>query len=223
MDSAGWKKLVAQGYDAIAGRYLDWSGGSQVRLRQLEKLLALLPPAGAHVLELGCGAGVPVTLALAERHAVTGLDISSAQISRARENVAKTDVVFDDMTMVSSPPTRFDAVVAFYSITHVPRAEQPELLLRIATWLRPGGWFMASLGSQEVSDVVVSDWLGAANFFSHFDAATNRRLVVAAGLDLIDSETLAQDEEGETGVEFLWVIGRKPEQAPDPIAEKQAK
>ena len=33
----------------------------------------------------------------------------------------------------------FDAICAFYSITHVPREQHALLLRRIASWLRPGG------------------------------------------------------------------------------------
>jgi 2-polyprenyl-3-methyl-5-hydroxy-6-metoxy-1,4-benzoquinol methylase len=42
-------------------------------------------------------------------------------------------------------PAMFDAVVAFYSLIHLPRVEQEILLQRISTWLRPGGWFLANL------------------------------------------------------------------------------
>jgi 16S rRNA G527 N7-methylase RsmG len=58
LDSSDVTKLVATGYDQIADSYLQQSGHSAVRARKLNELADLLP-ARAHVLDLGCGAGVP--------------------------------------------------------------------------------------------------------------------------------------------------------------------
>ena len=41
------------------------------------------------VLDLGCGAGVPIARRLAERYKVTGVDISERQIMLVRRNVPK--------------------------------------------------------------------------------------------------------------------------------------
>jgi hypothetical protein len=40
------------------------------------------------------------------------------------------------MTTIEFPARAFDAVSAFYSITHVPRDEHARLLQKIAGWLR---------------------------------------------------------------------------------------
>ena len=53
---------------------------------------------------------------------------------------------FADMVSVSFPIASFAAVTAFYSITHVRRAEHAAMFKRIAKWLKPGGIFLASLG-----------------------------------------------------------------------------
>ena len=75
------KRVVADGYDSMAERYFAWSDlrPSPTRLRYLALALELIPP-GSDVLDLGCGAGVPMTAALAEDSAVTGVDISSTQL-----------------------------------------------------------------------------------------------------------------------------------------------
>lgn len=57
--------IVATGYDAIADIYLDW--GARVVGGPRERFLAQLTQRlddRAHVLDLGCGAGIPSTLAL---------------------------------------------------------------------------------------------------------------------------------------------------------------
>jgi ubiquinone/menaquinone biosynthesis C-methylase UbiE len=138
------KQIVSQGYDRVAERHAEWAGciRREERSRYTSVLLTKLPP-GAAVLELGCGAGIPTTRQLAERFAVTGVDISARQVRLAQQNVPVAKFICTDMTHLEFPPESFDAVTAFYSIIHVPRQEQPKLLRDIAMWLRPGGLLVA--------------------------------------------------------------------------------
>lgn len=91
--------LNATSYNAIAERYTSWSLSHQAkipqssnpRLNYLNKLHGLLPDATtATVLDLGCGAGVPCTQAMARRcykGRVVGVDSSSAMIELAKKYV----------------------------------------------------------------------------------------------------------------------------------------
>jgi ubiquinone/menaquinone biosynthesis C-methylase UbiE len=207
MDSR--KKIVRDAYDAIADRYLAWSGASAVRKRYLDKFLHLLP-AGAKVLELGCGAGRPATQAIAQRAAhVAAVDISPKQIALARRHVPSAAFFCADMMALEFPAASFDAVCAFYAITHLPHEEHGEMFARIARWLKPGGIFLASLGAA-AADGPVSDWLGAPNYFSHQAPEETLRLLTAAGLAIEEQETARQDLPGEEDVPFLWIVARKP-------------
>jgi SAM-dependent methyltransferase len=203
------KRIVADGYDVIAQRYLEWSDlrPSPTRLRYLGLALSLIP-AGSDVLELGCGAGIPMTRALAEARSVTGIDISATQIAMARANVPSATFIRADMTTVAFESS-FDAVMAFYSLTHVPRDEQAELIGRIRGWLRPGGLFIASMGADDEPGDVEAGWLGVDMFFSHFGAKANRRLVERAGLT-IESAEIAVEPEDRHDARFLWIVARAP-------------
>jgi 2-polyprenyl-3-methyl-5-hydroxy-6-metoxy-1,4-benzoquinol methylase len=199
------KLLVARGYDAIAERYFQQYGRSQVRDRWLEELVALLPRR-ARVLDLGCGAGIPIARELATRgFGVTGVDSSARQIELARSSVPGAGFIHADMTNVEFATKSFDAVVAFYAITHVPREEHAILLRRIASWLEPGGIFLASLGAASLPGSTEA-WLGTHMFFSHYDAQANERLVRDAGFSIERAEVI--DEEKDDG-RFLWVIARR--------------
>jgi SAM-dependent methyltransferase len=204
------KQIVADGYDRMAERYLAWSDlrPSETRLRYLAAALELIPPSSA-VLELGCGAGIPMTTALAQDRAVTGVDISATQIGLARRNVPSATFIQADMTTLAFEPATFDAVVAFYSLTHVPREEHLPLLRRIRRWLRPGGLFLASMGADDEPGEVEADWLGVDMYFSHFGARANRRLVERAGL-VIERTELAVEPEDRHAARFLWVVARAP-------------
>ena len=165
-------------------------------------------PSRATVLDLGCGSGLPVAAQLSRLgHRVVGVDISAHQVALARRNVPEGHFVHDDMMEVKLPQASFDAVAAFFAITHVPRDEHARLLGRIFSWLRPGALFVGSFGAGE-ADGVENDWLGVPVFFSHFDAATNRELVGQAGFDLLDDEILVHDEDGRA-VTFLWITARR--------------
>ena len=153
-------------------------------------------PAESDVLDLGCGAGVPVARALAQRYRLTGIDISKAQVDRARINVPSARFVQADMTTAGFPAGAFDAVVALFSIIHVPRDEHAELLRRIGGWIRPGGYLLANMASSDDPGTIEDDWLGVPMFFSGFDASTNRRLLQEAGFDTIDADVIAHEEDG---------------------------
>jgi SAM-dependent methyltransferase len=205
------KRVVADGYDRIADRYLQWSAlrPSAARVRALA-LADEGIAAGAAVLELGCGAGVPMTATLARGRHLTGVDISPGQIERARRNVRSAEFLVADMTTLELPASSFDAVVAFYSLTHIPREELPPLLANIRRWLRPGGLFIASFGVEDDPGGIEADWLGVEMYFSHFSARVNRRLVDQAGLVVERAEVLVEPED-RFDARFLWVVGRKPE------------
>lgn len=204
------REVVARGYDRAAERYLEWSAlrPSPARLRYLGIALERIP-AGARVLELGCGAGLPMTAALAETRDVTGVDISVRQVELARANVPKATFLHADMTTLAFGPATFDAVVAFYSLTHVPRDDLPGLLERVRRWLRPGGLFLASMGVEDDPGSIEADWLGADMYFSHFSARKNRRLVEQAGL-VVESADVATEPEDRHDARFLWVVAVAP-------------
>jgi CTP:molybdopterin cytidylyltransferase MocA/SAM-dependent methyltransferase len=200
--------LVAAGYDALGPAYLEWS--SQIvdpdRARMVHELTERLP-AGAAVLDLGCGAGVLSTKELAESFNVTGVDGSAVQLRAARQTIPRGTFIQADMVSVLFPPATFDAVTAFYSIIHVPRNEHARLFANIHRWLRAGGFFLAALSAADSPDWAGS-WLGQEMFFSGFDAATNRQLLSDAGFDLlIDDEVEIDEPEGP--VRFLWVLARR--------------
>lgn len=204
------KRVVEQGYDRIAQQYLDWvlTEPAEARVRYTQVLLERLP-ARARVLDLGCGAGLPTTRALAERFRVIGADISARQVALARQNVPAAAFLQADIGTLSLAPESLDGVSAFYSIIHVPREEQPDLLRRIAAWLRPAGLFVATLGARAHAVDYADDFLGAPMYWSSYDADTNRRLVEQAGLRILSAREETTVELGDPVV-FLWVVAEKP-------------
>jgi SAM-dependent methyltransferase len=204
------KRTVQVGYDELSERFGEW--GARVVgdpwTRFVDDLAGRLP-AGAKVLDLGCGNGTK-TARLTGSFEVTGVDISEQQLRLARAAVPEASFVQADFTELELPAEELDAVVALYSIVHVPRDEQPPLYARILGWLKPGGLFLASLSHFGGPDRT-EHWLGVDMFFSGFDAETNGRLVREAGFELLIEEVVWMHEpEPDGDAAFLWVLGRKP-------------
>src|SRR5260370_42247837 len=112
------------------------------------------------------------------------------------------------MMTIAFPTASLDAVGAFYSVIHLPRAEQAVLIERLAKWLRPGGWFLVNLGVSNDPGSIEPDWLGTPMYWSSYDAQTNLDLVSQAGFTLVETEIPADDEDGEP-VSFLWILAKK--------------
>lgn len=205
------KQVVREGYDTIALEYAAWakSRDSQARKRHTMVLLNALTP-GSKVLDLGCGTGEPTTKALAARFEVTGVDISSRSIVLARQNVPRARFVEGDMTAVDFAEGYFDGVAAFYSLIHVPQEEKPRLVRKIAHWLRPGGFLVATMGTQDIKTDFARDFMGAPMYWSSFDSKTNRVMVSNAGLVVVNAELIEEEEHGES-VTFWWVVAQKPD------------
>ncbi|MFI7400576.1 class I SAM-dependent methyltransferase [Streptomyces sp. NPDC049541] len=208
MDIEDPKDVVRRGYDAVSQRYDDAYGGD-TKYEALLGDLCRRVPAGSAVLDVGCGSGVPVARTLAAAgHRVTGVDISEVQVRRARERVPQAEFIRADATAAVFAPASFDAVVSLYALIHIPLAEQPPLLRRIAGWLRPGGWFVATTGHRAWTGSE-DNWLGggAPMWWSHADAATNRAWITRAGLT-VEREEFVPEADG--GHALFWA--RRPAQ-----------
>ena len=203
-------RIVTDGYEAIADRYAAWEleRPSPVRRWFLAEVLQRLSP-GARVLELGCGSGVPVGRAVSEQHRYVGVDIASAQLALARKHLPEVPLIRADLCAMLWRPASFDAIVAFYVFNRVPPSKFEPTVARIASWLRPGGFFGASLpvGDSSFEDVE-PDWFGVPMYFSGIATEEQDRAFALSGLAIDVAEVRDEDEDGEM-VRFHWVIARK--------------
>ncbi|TML48531.1 MAG: methyltransferase domain-containing protein [Actinobacteria bacterium] len=201
-------QVVGEGYDAIGERFDEWRRQivGDPRERWLEELTSRLFE-GARVLELGCGSGLAETQLLAKRFRVTGVDVSATQIRRARVNLPEARFVHADFTSLELPSASFEAVASFYSFNHVPRELLPTIFERIHGWLRPAGFFLVSLGAEDLPEWT-GDFLGAPMFFSGYPPERNRELLEEAGFErLLDEVVTFQEPEREAT--FHWVLAQR--------------
>jgi len=200
-------ELVGRGYDTIGERFAEWRDRivGDPRREWEDELVSRLKD-GARVLELGCGAGVPDTQRLAARFQVTGVDVSAAQVRRARAAVPEAAFIRADFTALELEPA-FEAVVSFYAFNHVPRELLTPTPTAIRRWLVPSGLLMTALGTSD-TEGWTGNWLGAPTFFSSFPPETNTRLVLEAGFEIVRDELVTfREPDGE--VTFQWVLAMR--------------
>ena len=209
------RRTVESGYDQIGEHYLATRDPEDpLTLRALEDLASLLPSEAA-VLDLGCGAGVPVTRWLADRgFAVTGVDVSAKQLELACTYVPDGTFIKADMTEVVFGPESFDAVVAFHSIIHVPRSEHTTLLESIHRWLEPGGALLATMTvtDYEGREENWEGW-GAPMVWSHYDRNTNVAMLKDTGFQIRYAEPRTGGGTGDETETWLWVLASKRSRA----------
>jgi SAM-dependent methyltransferase len=201
-------KLVGDGYDAMVDTWESWSQQIEDDPRHAwASDLAARLPAGARVLELGCGGGARETRELAARFELTGVDLSTRQLERARERVPGARFIHGDFTAAGFDPGSFDAVVSFYAFNHVPRELLAPLVARIHGWLAPSGWLMAAFGTSDLEGWT-GEFLGATTFFSSFPPQINSQLVADAGFAVERDEVVAITEP-EGPARFQWILARR--------------
>ena len=188
-DRAQLRDRVRRGYNAISTAYRSDDGSSNCSSPEttsrysgwIDELAQLLTP-GGHVLDLGCGAGVPAARELIRRgFEVTGVDISEAQIERAQQLVPSAHFVCADMMRWEPAPSSFAAIVSLYSLIHVPLEDQHVLFPRLRRWLVDGGYLLAIVGMERWTGI--ENYFGTDMYWDHADTATYLEWLDQASLE----------------------------------------
>jgi SAM-dependent methyltransferase len=195
------KRIVRQGFDRLSYDYrADHTPDDHGDYAAWVRILAERLPEHSPVLDIGCGCGLPATKLLAERFDVTGIDLSEVQTRRARRLVPDARFLCGDVSTQSFPPQSFSAVVSFYAIIHIPLVEHPGLFEKIAGWLRPSGYLLATVGHDAWTgtDEAYLGVPGGRMCWSHADEATNVRWVREAGLQVHWTRFVPEGASGHT-------------------------
>lgn len=147
----------AEFYDKMAADYhlisSEWGAARAQQGETIERLLqtALKSSGPFRILDCSCGVGTQA-LALAQRgHEVTGTDISSGAIQRAKSEAVKIGVPITlevaDMRSLENVNGPFDAVLSFdNSVAHLTTEADVAFALSSAlAVLRPGGFYFCSM------------------------------------------------------------------------------
>jgi len=182
-----YRDLVRQGYDACAEAYA--AARRQDDSDQLTPLVPVLAD-GSQVLDLGCGAGVPIASALSERHRVTGVDASEKMLRMAKAAVPRGHFIRSDIMEVCFEDGSFDAAVAMFVLFHLPSEEHGEVFRRVHSWLRPGGYFLATLSEHREAPYTEDDFFGVQMFWSNLGWSDYEELLVSTGFEIVQGRII---------------------------------
>jgi SAM-dependent methyltransferase len=134
----------SNGYEAVAAEFLANRGNALTRSRGIGvkpvREWARTLPRGATVLDLGCGAGFPITdVLVTEGLNVYAIDAAPSFVDAFRSNLPGIPVVCEAVEDSTFFDRTFDAVLAWGLIFLLPVEEQRRLIQRIAKILVPGG------------------------------------------------------------------------------------
>jgi SAM-dependent methyltransferase len=181
--TGGWadrQQAQAAGFDAIGVRYDEVFPHKEGQIRMAELLLERLP-AGARVLDLGSGTGVPTARQLvAGGCVVTGVDISPVMLEQARHNVPEATFLHRDIVDLPGALGAFDAVTAFFSLLMLPRERIVGVLDGVRDVLAPSGWLAIGMVEADLDDVPLP-FLGASLRVTGWPRETLRSVVIDTG------------------------------------------
>lgn len=195
--------LIAEQWHANkrAGDYIEHV------LRYVDRVVEGLP-AGARVLDLGCGTGEPVAKHIVEcGFRVTGVDESAEMLKFARQTVPEAELIHADMVTVELVEI-FDAAVVWDSMFHVERKHHAAIYRKLATSLRPEARVLLSVGGSEPTEHegegFTSEMYGQTFYYSGFAPEVTRKLLEESGFEI---ELWEVDDPTSRG--HIAVIARK--------------
>ncbi|MCO4772353.1 MAG: class I SAM-dependent methyltransferase [Deltaproteobacteria bacterium] len=208
-------------YDLVAEQYLAQLG-DELAGKPFDRLV--LRHFAEHVgdgvvVDLGCGPG-HVTRFLKDAGAagVRGVDLSPAMVTVAQREQPDISFAVGDMRSLDARDGSWDAIVAFYSIVHIPTHQLAGPFLELARVVRPGGRLLLSfhIGTHSKH---LDEWWGHEvdiDFVFH-----DRRAVAAilkqTGWRVIDAmERPPYGEDVEYPSQRAYLVAERVERAMEP-------
>ncbi|MBB5573495.1 MULTISPECIES: class I SAM-dependent DNA methyltransferase [Rhizobium] len=172
--------------------------------RRLDAFLNALP-AGASILELGCGGGQDAAYMIAQGFNVTAMD-GSAEMARQAEKLLGKPVIVRKFEELEDDQA-YDGIWAEASLLHVQRSDLPGIFNRVHKALKNGGIFHASF---KAGDTEGYDSFG--RYYNYLSADWLNDLLISTGWKEISlNET---DGSGYDGKPTKWLRMRASKSIP---------
>lgn len=140
---------VSAGWNAVATQFIA-RRSPHIGVATVRAWSADLAPA-ACILDLGCGHGVPIAVALSrDGFAVSGIDASETLISEFQRQLPGAPVRCEGVQTSTFFNRRFDAAIAIGLLFLLDEPTQRQLIHRVAGVLTPGGRFLFTAPAEAV-------------------------------------------------------------------------
>lgn len=202
-------RLAVDTYDKIAGIYAKQYFNDLSDTPWIDRFLRYLP-AGAKILDVGCGPGEFTKYLLDKGYDAIGIDLSEAMVKIARERVSSEHFATMDMRHLEYKPSTFDGLLAAYSLIHIPSGKIAGTLQELHRVLKPGGYMLAITQQGEPDKVVDEPLMQGEKMFINF--FTEQRIAAAlhdAGFGIVYQEELAAEDPGALSDRIIYTIGQR--------------
>jgi SAM-dependent methyltransferase len=191
--------------DAIIGHYQrhgrTWDAARGKNLFEkswLDRFLQLLP-AGAPILDIGCGSGEPIARYFIEAgHAVTGIDSSDTLIDLCRERFPDGEWRVADMRRLALG-RRFTGLLAWDSFFHLDHDDQRAMFPAFRAHAAPGAALMFTSGPSH--GVAIGEFAGERLYHASLDPGEYCDLLAAQGLEVVAHVV----EDADCGGRTVWL------------------
>ena len=188
-------------YQSSAAEWDRQRNRSLMERQWLDRFAQSLAPSG-HVLDLGCGAGDPVSdYFLTRGFKLTGIDYARAMIDIAQSRFPQGRWMVQDMRNLQLGDV-FDGIISWDGLFHLTVAEQRELVPQFGDRLNPDGRLLFTIGPQEGE--VTGTVAGQTVYHASLDPEEYRSILANTGFDAI----MIEIEDPECGGHSV-VLARK--------------
>lgn len=179
-------------------------------IAQLLQASGVTPNGQWRVLDAGCGTGLcaPIVRPFAEH--LTGVDLSSAMVEKARERGGYDELVVAELTeYLGRSAAQLDLIISADTLIYF--GDLSALLLRAANALSPAGWFAFTVEKTDDNADVRGYRLNTNTRYSHSKAYVKRALD-AAGF-VLRAMNQATIREGDGEPQLGWAVLAQRESA----------
>jgi SAM-dependent methyltransferase len=188
-------------YDTISSWWNDQENQSASGIHFVQMAIRLSANKGT-ALDVGCGSGGRIVAALLDAgFQVTGIDVSEAMIEYARKRHPDSDFIHGDICEWD-PQERYDVIIAWDSIFHVPYAEQRRVVGKLCDALARDGVILFTAGG--VDGEITGEMRGQIFYYSSLSEEEYLRTLKEHGCKCI---LLERDQHPEEHVVFIGTKG----------------
>ena len=204
--------MIATPYDQIASQF--HAVRTALRTKEAGYLSLLLDPLaeGSVVLDLGCGTGRPIAASIASRgYRVVGVDGSAAMLALAQAQLPGHRWIHALIEQVEFDE-KFDAVVCWDALFHLPRRHFEPVIRKIHRWLVPGGRFMVSSGGvvDATQEGFTDCMFGHEFYYDSLPPELMTSVIEQAGFEILLSEMCDPPDGGRDKGKWATVAAKKP-------------
>lgn len=200
------REKVRKGYEAgdYEGEFRNSRDIREEEEQLFQELFERIPDEGK-ILDLGCGTGEPFDRYIVDQdYKLKGVDLVEKHIYAAREHVPEGDFFQGDFFDVDPEREKFDAVVSFYAIFHLPREEHGKLFDHINDLLREDGKILVTMAGGEMDEHSEEDWAGSDMVWSSYKQEKSLEIIEDSGFEVVETYEEKSDDE-----HHLWVLAEK--------------